>query len=49
MAIRASIGAGRIRIVRQFLAESLLLGMTAGAAGLGLAVWLHEPLLKLFG
>ena len=48
VAIRASIGAGRIRIVRQFLAESLLLGMTAGAAGLGLAVWLHEPLLKLF-
>jgi predicted permease len=47
VAIRASIGAGRSRILRQFLAESLLLGVTAGAAGLGLAAWLHDPLLKL--
>ena len=48
VAIRASIGAGRIRIVRQFLAESLLLGIGAGSIGLGLAVWLHDPLLQLF-
>ena len=48
VAIRASIGAGRSRILRQFLAESLLLGLGAGAVGLALAVWLHDPLLKLF-
>jgi len=48
VAIRASIGAGRSRILRQFLAESLLLGLSAGAIGLALAVWLHDPLLKLF-
>jgi predicted permease len=48
VAIRASIGAGRRRLFRQFLAESLLLGAAAGAAGLALAVWLHDPLLKLF-
>ena len=48
VAIRASIGAGRGRIVRQFLAENLLLGLCAGAAGLALAAWLHDPLLKLF-
>ncbi|HWK08952.1 MAG TPA: ABC transporter permease [Vicinamibacterales bacterium] len=48
VAIRVSIGAGRSRILRQFVAESLLLGIGAGAAGLALAVWLHDPLLKLF-
>jgi predicted permease len=48
VAIRASIGAGRARILRQFLAESLLLGLGAGGVGLSLAVWLHEPLLRLF-
>jgi predicted permease len=48
VAIRASIGAGRSRILRQFLAESLLLGVGAGVVGLALAVWLHDPLLKLF-
>ena len=48
VAIRASIGAGRTRILRQFLAESLLLGLGAGVVGLSLAVWLHEPLLRLF-
>ena len=48
VAIRASIGAGRARILRQFLAESLLLGLGAGVVGLALAIWLHDPLLKLF-
>jgi predicted permease len=40
VAIRLSIGAGRIALVRQLLTESLILSCTAGAAGLMLAWWL---------
>ena len=37
MAVRTTLGAGRGQIARQFLVESLMLGLAGGSAGLGLA------------
>ena len=47
MAIRSALGASRARVVRLLLAESLVIALLAGAAGLTLAIWGLDLLLAL--
>src|SRR5580704_10997653 len=44
MAVRLAIGAGRYRLLRQFLVEGMLLAFAGGGLGLALAVWLKDIL-----
>jgi putative ABC transport system permease protein len=48
LGIRAALGAGWFRIARELLLESVVLGLTGGAAGLGLA-WIGLKIFRAVG